>query len=117
MSDLLPDWYDDWLEIERERLRQLTLRVLDARARRAIDDHQPGEAIQLALTAMAIDPLRAASYRLLMEAHLAEGNEHDARRTLDGYRLRLGSDPCASVPPDLEAMLTAGISRPVAAVG
>lgn len=117
MADLLPDWYDDWLTIERERLRQLTLRVLDTRARRAIDDRRPGEAIQLALTAMAIDPLRAASYRLLMEAHLAEGNEHDARRTLDGYRLRLGSDPCATVPPDLVAMLTDGIGRPVAAVG
>src|SRR3954452_13678264 len=33
LADLLPDWYDDWLEFERERLRQLRLHALDAACR------------------------------------------------------------------------------------
>jgi len=30
VGDLLPDWYDDWVLIERERFRQLRLRALEA---------------------------------------------------------------------------------------
>ncbi|MDR7254294.1 DNA-binding SARP family transcriptional activator [Nocardioides sp. BE266] len=91
--DLLPDWYDDWLTIEREKVRQLTLRVLETQARRALARGDASEAIQLALTAMAIDPLRETPCRLVMEAHLSEGNEFDAQRTLDSYRQRLACDP------------------------
>lgn len=91
--DLLPDWYDEWLTIEREKVRQLVLRVLEDQARRALARGDPSEAIQLALTAMAIDPMRETPCRLVMEAHLSEGNEFDAQRTLDGYRQRLACDP------------------------
>jgi hypothetical protein len=34
---LLPDWYDDWLEPERERLRQLRLHALEAAAERLLE--------------------------------------------------------------------------------
>ena len=30
MGELLPDWYDDWVLLERERFRQLRLHALDA---------------------------------------------------------------------------------------
>jgi DNA-binding SARP family transcriptional activator len=103
--DLLPDWYDDWLNIEREKLRQLTLRVLESRARGALARGDPAEAIQLGLTAMAIDPLRETTCRLVMEAHLSEGNKYDAQRTLDGYRRRLASDPRVSVSAHTETLL------------
>ena len=103
--DLLPDWYDDWLTIERERLRQLTLEVLEARARAALARGEPAQAIQLGLTAMAIDPLRETPCRLVMEAHLAEGNDFDAQRTLDGYRQRLSCDPRFSVSADTRTFL------------
>src|SRR4051794_14897664 len=33
-GDLLPDWYDDWVLIERERFRQLRLHALEALCRR-----------------------------------------------------------------------------------
>ena len=29
LGDLLPDWYDDWLVLERERLRELRVRALE----------------------------------------------------------------------------------------
>ena len=59
MSGLLPDWYDDWLDIERERVRQLLLTQLERRGRHALDAADSGPAIQGA-TAVGIDPLRKA---------------------------------------------------------
>src|SRR5205823_5033725 len=32
-ADLLPDWYDDWVHFDRERLRQLRLHALEALCR------------------------------------------------------------------------------------
>lgn len=116
-ADLLPDWYDDWLTIEREKVRQLTLRMLETRAARALARGDPSEAIQLALTAMAIDPLREAPCRLVIEAHLSEGNEWDAQRTLDGYRQRLACDPRLSVSAEPMALRTAPPRQPSMSVG
>ena len=107
-SDLLPDWYDDWLMIERERLRQFRLGSLEEGARLALGRGQFGQAIQLALAAVSIDPLRESGHRLVIEAHLANGNRFDARRQLDCYRSllrsQLGCEPSerivAMVPGD-----------------
>jgi DNA-binding SARP family transcriptional activator len=107
LSDLLPDWYEDWLMIERERLRQLSLRSLEERGRRALVDGDLSTAIQLGLMAASIDPLRESSHRLVVEAHLAEGNERDARRTLDGYRQRSGIDMVIDLR--LPALVTATV--------
>lgn len=104
--DLLPDWYDDWLTIEREKVRQLTLRMLESQAARALARGDPSEAIQLALTAMAIDPLRETPCRLVIEAHLSEGNGCDAQRTLNSYRERLACDPRLSTSTDAIALLS-----------
>ncbi|ETT24123.1 transcriptional regulator, SARP family [Rhodococcus rhodochrous ATCC 21198] len=104
LADLLPDWYDDWLTIERERLRQLSLHFLESRAQKALTDGDAATAIHLSLTAMSIDPLRESPYRLLIEAHLAEGNERDAHRTLDGYRKRLAFDPRLAPSRELEEL-------------
>ena len=55
---------------------------------------------------MAIDPLRETPCRLVIEAHLSEGNECDAQRTLDGYRQRLACDPRLSTSADAMALLS-----------
>ena len=80
LPDLLPDWYDEWLTVERERFRQLRLHHLEHRARRALDAGETADAIQLALAAVAIDGTRESSHQLIVEAHLAEGNEYEAER-------------------------------------
>lgn len=98
LAHLLPDWYDDWLEVEREKLRQLALGQLEARARDAILAGHPAEAIQLALSAMAIDPLRESPYRLVAEAHLLEGNERDAQHTMASYRERCRAEAVVGPP-------------------
>lgn len=114
LTDLLPDWYDDWLDIERERLRQLSLRTLEERAREALLAGDASTAIQVALSAAAIDPMRESAHRLVIEAHLAEGNQRDAMRTLEGYRQRIAIDAALSPSADLEALVGHGVSAELA---
>jgi DNA-binding SARP family transcriptional activator len=96
-SDLLPDWYDDWLTIERERLRQFRLASLEEGAQIALGQGQYGRAVQLALAAVAIEPLRESGHRLAIEAHLAHGNRFEARRQYTCYEhlldIHLGCGP------------------------
>jgi DNA-binding SARP family transcriptional activator len=80
LPDLLPDWYDDWLTVERERFRQLSLAALEERARVAFQAGDTGSAIQFALASIAIDGTRMSAHHLVVEAHLAEGNEWEAAR-------------------------------------
>ncbi|MEM9134504.1 MAG: BTAD domain-containing putative transcriptional regulator [Actinomycetota bacterium] len=95
--DLLPDWYDDWLTIERERLRQFRLGTLEDAARHALVEGHHNAAVQLALAAVAIEPIRESSHRLVIDAHLAAGNRIEAQRQLDVYqqmlRSALGHEP------------------------
>jgi len=98
-SDLLPDWYDDWLTIERERLRQFRLGALEEGAVIALKRGRMAQAIQLALAAVAIDPLRESAHRIVVEAHLANGNLFDANRQYESFaallRSQLGCGPSA----------------------
>jgi DNA-binding SARP family transcriptional activator len=84
-GDLLPDWYDDWVLVERERLRQLRLHALEQLAERAIGEGSYGQAIDIALTAIQADPLRDSAHRVLIRAHVAEGNNSLAIRQYREY--------------------------------
>ena len=81
-SELLPDWYDDWLVVERERLRQLSLRLLTSQAQAALERGATFESIELALGALSIEPHHDRAHDILTAAHLAEGNLSEARREL-----------------------------------
>ncbi|MEH0843979.1 BTAD domain-containing putative transcriptional regulator [Micromonospora sp. CPCC 205711] len=119
--DLLPGWYDDWVLLDRERLRQLRLHMLEQLA----DDHlaagRHGEALQAALEAMAAEPLRETPHRLVVRIHLAEGNAFEAVHAFYVYRdlllreLRLEPSPamCALLDETLAPIRTAS-PRPVA---
>jgi DNA-binding SARP family transcriptional activator len=110
--ELLPDWYDEWVEFERLRLRQLRLHALDALAARLIRDGRFGDAIEAALVAISTDPLRESAYCLLIKAHVGEGNVAEAvrqyRRYSDLLRARFNVAPT-------EAMVQ--LVRPLGALG
>lgn len=78
--DLLPDWDDEWLVVERERLRQRMLHALEELALRLAERARYAEAIEAAMRSIGIDPLRESAHRALILAHLAEGNVVEARR-------------------------------------
>jgi len=84
--DLLPGWYDDWVIFERERLRQRLLHALEALSRRLIEVNRCAEAVDAAISAVSADPLRESANRVLIEAHLAEGNLIEAHRAFERYR-------------------------------
>jgi DNA-binding SARP family transcriptional activator len=83
---LLPGWYEDWVVFERERLRQRLLHAMETLARRLIGYHHFAGAVEAAMTAVGIEPLRESAQRVLIEAHLAEGNWVEARRVFATYR-------------------------------
>jgi DNA-binding SARP family transcriptional activator len=86
VGDLLPDWYDDWLQDEREELRQTRLHALESLARRLSSSGRHADAIQAALAAIRLEPLRETAHNTLIEIHLAEGNWSEACRQFQRYR-------------------------------
>jgi len=78
--ELLPGWYDDWVIMDRERLRHRYLRGMEAAAEAAIDEGRPCAALDLALAAAAADRVRESAHRLVIRALLADGNVGAARR-------------------------------------
>ena len=83
-ADLLPDWYDDWALLERERFRQLRLRALEALCERQLRAGHRNEALAAGLLSLAGEPLRESAHRALVRVHLADGNAVEAVRQ---YRL------------------------------
>jgi len=91
-DDLLPDWYEDWVLIERERFRQLRLAALEELCDRRLVFGRRGQALEAALTAVAAEPLRESAQRMLIKVHLADGNYGEAIRQYRLYREQLNSE-------------------------
>lgn len=104
-EDLLPDWYEDWLALEREQFRQLRLHALEVLCQRLSEAGWHAMAVGAGLAAVAADPLRESSRRVLIAAYLAEGNLHDAVRQYRAFRELLYEELGAVPSPDLEALL------------
>lgn len=104
-ADLLPDWYDDWLTIERERLRQMRLRRIEGLATTALEQGRTADAIQAGLSVLSLDPLRESGQRIVMTAHIAEGNECEARRQYERYSRMLTEQLGFSPSADLASLL------------
>lgn len=108
-GELLPDWYDDWLIVDRERLRQRLLHAFEEACVCALEAGRFGEAIDLGLRAVALEPLRESAHRLVIRAHQGEGNAHEAQRQYRQFagllRSELGLDPSAA--------LVALVTRPI----
>jgi DNA-binding SARP family transcriptional activator len=97
VGDLLPDWYDDWLVIERERFRQLRLGALEAMCEDLSARGRYAQATEAGTAAIAAEPLRESAHRALVRAHLAAGNPGEALREYELFRKllreQLGLEP------------------------
>jgi len=91
-GELLPDWYDDWVLVDRERFRQLRLHVLERLCLRFSDEGRYANATEAGLAAVASEPLRESAHRALIEAHLAAGNPCEALRQYEICRRLLRRD-------------------------
>jgi DNA-binding SARP family transcriptional activator len=97
LGDLLPGWYDDWVLVERERLRQLRMQALEAVAARLACLGRHGEALETAHAAIRAEPLRESAHRTVVRVHLAEGNVAEAVRAFEFFRTMLEEE--LGVPP------------------
>jgi DNA-binding SARP family transcriptional activator len=88
-GDLLPDWYDDWVVAERERLRELRLHALELLAAQFLASRQFALAHEAALSIVQAEPFRESGRRMLIAVSLAEGNQAQARRQYESYRTLL----------------------------
>jgi DNA-binding SARP family transcriptional activator len=85
-AELLPGWYDDWVLLERDRLRQLRLHALEALADKLTAVGRHGEALLAAHAAVRAEPLRETARRALVRIQLAQGNVAEAIRTYESFR-------------------------------
>jgi DNA-binding SARP family transcriptional activator len=104
-DELLPDWYDDWLTIQREGFHQLRLHALEALAERLIEAGYPARALDPGFAAIAADPLRETPHRLVIRIHLAEGNRREAMRQYDFYRRIVGEQLGLAPSPRMDALV------------
>lgn len=109
-DDLLPDWYDDWLVLERERFQQLRLHALEACCVKLSAAGRYGRAIEAGLAAVATESLRESAHRALIGVYLAEGNLGAAVRQYDSYRALL-ADELGLEPSPLMGELVSTLPR------
>ncbi len=79
-GDVLPDWYDEWVVFERERHRQLRLHALEVLCEQLTSQRSYARAVAAGIAAVHGEPLRESAHRVLIKAHLAEGNRGEAVR-------------------------------------
>jgi len=104
-GDLLPDWYEDWVIIERERFRELRVEALERICRQLSALGRYGDAVEAGLAAGAAEPLRESAHQALIAVHLTEGNRADALRQYqllrDFLRRDLALEPSEGVGQQL----------------
>ena len=104
-GELLPDWYEDWLLVERERFRQLRLHALEAICYRLTNVGRYALALQAGLAAVACEPLRESAQRQVIRVHLKEGNATEALRQYWSYARLLANELGARPSPSMEQLL------------
>ena len=109
-GELLPDWYEEWVLEERERLRDLRLTALEALGGRLL---ARGDLVRARMAAMATvrsEPLRESARRLLVGVYMAEGNRASAVRQVESYRRLLKAELGVEPSPQMDALVAAGDS-------
>jgi DNA-binding SARP family transcriptional activator len=108
-GELLPGWYDDWVMLERERLRQMRVHALETMTRALADQGRYAEALEVGMAAVAVAPLRESAHREIIRIHLAEGNLSEALRQFEVcaqlLRADLGLEPSDQMVDLLEPVM------------
>jgi DNA-binding SARP family transcriptional activator len=109
-AEVLPDWDQEWVTVDRERYRLLRLEALESASQTLLDRQRWGEALLAALAAVQSDPLRESARRLVIRVQLAQGNIAEALRGYHDYRCRLleefGVEPSSVLDELLAAWAT-----------
>ncbi len=105
-GELLPDWYDEWVEPERERIQQQRVRALEQLARRALECGDPALVVDAARAAARVEPLLESASELAIRGHLARGDRASAAHELERYSDLVNDELGESPSPALVALLS-----------
>lgn len=86
---LLPGWYDDWVLEQRAHLHQQQLRSLESLAQEFVRTGRLDAALEAAMTAATLEPLRESAHRTLIQVHLEDGNHVEALTVYRDFSQRL----------------------------
>lgn len=112
-EDLLPDWHDDWLLVERESHRQKRLHALERASAHLRDAGEYNAALSAALAAVQCDPLRESAHRRVIEVHLTEDNHAEALRQFETYRRLVAHELGLPPSPAIRELVSGLVGRPV----
>lgn len=101
-GDLLPGWYDDWVFLEQQRLRNIRLRALLVLARGWLDAGEVQKAAEAAESALELEPLHESAVSLLISAELKAGNRARALRRFEAFKFNLGIE--LGIEPSVQLM-------------
>jgi DNA-binding SARP family transcriptional activator len=112
-GEVLSDWGDERVIVERERFRQLRLHRLEQLSERAQHQGRYAVALQAALAAVAIEPLRESGHRRVMLVHLVEDNPSEALRQYELVRTLLRDDLGLSPTAATRSVVATYLGRPL----
>jgi DNA-binding SARP family transcriptional activator len=109
--------FDQWIENERSRLREVALGTLDRLLDLQAAASEPEKAIQTALHSLRLDPLRESTHRALMQLYAASGRRGAAvqqyRSLVSALARELGVEPDSqtkTLHDDILRMDSAGVA-------
>lgn len=111
-DEILPDWSDEWLLVDRERYHQIRLHALERLCEQLAATGRFGLAVEACLAALAAEPLRESAQRQLIEVYLSEGNRAEALRQYASYqrviREEVGVEPSREITDLVRQLTVAG---------
>ena len=103
--ELLPEWCDDWVLSERDRFRQIAIATLEELSARHARHGNSTSAVDCAIAAIRLEPVRESAHRALMTAHLTDGNVSEALEQFDNYRRFLAAELSVDPSPQMLALV------------
>jgi DNA-binding SARP family transcriptional activator len=110
-DELLPGWYEDWVLMQRERHRQVSLCALEVLCEALSAQRRFRDAVVVGLAAINAEPLRESAHRALIKAHLGEDNVAEAIRRYRAYCQLLLLELNLKPSGQLEALIRASGSE------
>ncbi len=105
-ADLLPNCYEEWCLVERERLQNLYLRALGRLLAYHVAHDERDAAIDCARRILSGDPLREEVHRELIQIYLATGQHGAALRQYRACEEVLRRELTVAPMPETQALLT-----------
>jgi DNA-binding SARP family transcriptional activator len=97
----LPSEEAPWIERQRQSLSSVLLRSLQCLAAVGAETGDLASAVQYAVQAVDLDPLRESAYHQLMKLHVRTGDTAQALRVFEACRARLRDELGASPGPEI----------------